>query len=78
MQTINPKAVEFALEHVGERDFEKFSNAFFASVLGVSFVPLGGFNDGGADGYIRANEGRSREFTQSSKTKDPTVQTHNQ
>jgi hypothetical protein len=43
--------VEIALARVGGTDFERCSQAFFAAINGVSFVPLGGHHDGGADGF---------------------------
>lgn len=50
---INPKKAEFALEKCNNgNDFEKWSQIVMASVLGVSFKPLGGNKDGGADGFL--------------------------
>ena len=49
MQTVNSKRVEVALDRVGGTDFEHFFQEFYAALMGVEFVPLGGFHDGGAD-----------------------------
>ena len=52
MQAINQNLVEIALERVGGADFERFFQAYYASLVGVEFVPLGGFHDGGADAFV--------------------------
>lgn len=69
--SIDPKRVEVALEHCETTPFEKFSQAVFGAVLGPRFVALGGYKDGGADGFVEADlyerEGRPTEFFQASK-----------
>jgi len=52
MAAINQENVKVALSRVQGTQFELFAAEFFASILGTSFVPLGGVKDGGADGYI--------------------------
>lgn len=49
--TINYNLVEIALEKLSGFSFESFANAFFASIFGTSFRPLGGIHDGGADAF---------------------------
>lgn len=49
IETINHELVDIALSRVSGSDFEKFANAFLASVIGERFIPLGGVSDGGAD-----------------------------
>jgi hypothetical protein len=46
---IQPDVVRIALDRVEGFPFERFANAFYSSLVGVSFVPLGGVKDGGAD-----------------------------
>ncbi|MFK7822707.1 MAG: hypothetical protein AB8G05_01015 [Oligoflexales bacterium] len=47
---INPEQVKIALSHVQGTIFENFVNAFLPSLMGVNFIPLGGYKDGGSDG----------------------------
>jgi len=51
MSTVDHHLVELALQRVGGVAFERFANAFFASLSGADFVPLGGTHDGGADAF---------------------------
>ena len=51
MDTLDLKLVRIALEHVTGADFENFFNAFYPSIAGIEFVPLGGVHDGGADAF---------------------------
>ena len=51
MDTQDLKLVRLALEHVTGSDFEDFFNAFYPSIAGIEFVPLGGVHDGGADAF---------------------------
>ena len=51
MPTINIKLAEIALERVSGDDFERFFQAFFPSIVGIDFVPMGGMRDGGADAF---------------------------
>lgn len=51
-QIVNADLVTIALEHVEGMPFERFVNAFYPEIAGVSYVPLGGVHDGGADGLF--------------------------
>ena len=51
-EAIHPDHILIALEKVSGSDFEQFVNAFFPALIGVSFVPLGGMGDGGADALL--------------------------
>ncbi|MBE0624549.1 MAG: hypothetical protein IH606_07055 [Burkholderiales bacterium] len=48
--TTSPELVQIALERAQGTDFERFAQDLMAALEGSSFVPLGGINDGGADG----------------------------
>lgn len=47
---IHPDLIEIALEKVEGFAFERFAQDFLSALEGRSFVPVGGINDGGADG----------------------------
>lgn len=49
-EAVDAKVLAIALNEVSTTDFERFGQAFYASVEGRDFVPLGGAGDGGADG----------------------------
>ena len=49
---IHPALVEAAPNQVAGTSFEEFVNAFYPSIAGTDFVPLGGTSDGGADGFV--------------------------
>lgn len=51
MKVVNHQLAELALERASGTAFEQFAQAFFASLVGQSFVPLGGHHDGGADAF---------------------------
>jgi hypothetical protein len=66
---VPPQLVEVALSHISGTAFEAFSNELMTNVLGISFVPLGGNKDGGADGFIDAGcfeSDNSNRFMQAS------------
>lgn len=46
---IQSDIVRIALDKVEGYPFERFANAFYSSLVGTSFIPLGGVKDGGAD-----------------------------
>ena len=75
MQTPPPaERVRIALDATSGTEFEHFTLAFLAGVLGAKFRPLGGMHDGGADGTVDAglfvHETRSTSFMQASTEKD--------
>ncbi|MGY4457760.1 hypothetical protein [Bradyrhizobium sp. LB13.1] len=49
--TVNHQLAELALQRAGGFDFEAFCQPFFASLTGANFIPVGGYHDGGADGF---------------------------
>lgn len=48
-ELIHTDLVEVALDRVTGTVFERFVNDFYPTLAGISFVPLGGVHDGGAD-----------------------------
>lgn len=52
MPDVPPKIVKLALEHCDPTSFEKYAQTIFGSVIGHTFKPLGGYKDGGADGFV--------------------------
>jgi len=52
METVNHMQVELALENIEGSEFEKFFQAFYAHLVGIEVVPLGGMHDGGADAFL--------------------------
>lgn len=52
MSDVAINGVLIALENCDTASFEKYAQTVLGSVLGVSFKPLGGHKDGGADGFI--------------------------
>ena len=52
IQTLDYRLVEIALSNVTGEVFEKFFHAFYSSIAGSQFIPLGGIQDGGADAYL--------------------------
>lgn len=72
LEPVNQKLVGLALEEADTTTFERFGQAFYAQLIGRSFVPLGGMHDGGAEGYLEpgAYEDSSvKHFLQISKQK---------
>lgn len=61
-EAVDPKFFSVALREVSKDDFERFGQAFYASIEGKEFVPLGGVGDGGADGLFSNTDesGRAR------------------
>jgi hypothetical protein len=65
--------VEIALDRVGGAEFERFVNSYFPPLAGVTFVPLGGNKDGGADAFdggIWSAAGKAESFYQASIEQD--------
>jgi len=65
--------VRIALDKVEGLPFERFANAFYSSLVGASFVPLGGVRHGGADardGTIFEDGSRADTFYQASVEED--------
>ncbi len=77
MDTVDPRIIEIALSRVGGFDFENFTQGFFAATMGVDYVPMGGFHDGGADGALDDRvfeaDGGTQKFMQASTTAEPTT-----
>jgi hypothetical protein len=49
--SVNYELVPIALERTTGSVFEQFVNSFYPSIAGESFIPLGGYKDGGADAF---------------------------
>lgn len=74
MESVNAKAFEFAIGKITDGFiFERFANEFLSSVLGESFIPVGGIKDRGIDGleHIFAQEKKIRNIYQASIDKTP-------
>lgn len=70
---IQADVVRIALDRVEGFPFERFANAFYSSLAGASFVPLGGLKDGGADardGMIFQDGARAGTYYQASTEVD--------
>jgi hypothetical protein len=65
---IDHRLVEIALEYVDGQSFERFVNAFYSTLSGIDFVPLGGVRDGGADAVLERGifEGAKSAYYQAS------------
>lgn len=66
---IQADVARIALDRVDGFPFERFANAFYSSLVGASFVPLGGLKDGGADardGMIFEDGTRAETYYQAS------------
>ncbi|MFC7592474.1 hypothetical protein ACFQYP_58705 [Nonomuraea antimicrobica] len=66
---ISEDLIRIALDKVEGFTFERFVNAFYASLTGATFVPLGGIKDGGADardGTLYQDSGRRETYYQAS------------
>lgn len=71
MSLIDQRLCGLALTECDTAAFEAFAQAFHASIVGSSFVPLGGMHDGGADGFeekLFESQNRVTHFMQASKT----------
>lgn len=72
--TTHPDLVAVALDRVEGFAFERFVNDYFPSIMGASFVPLGGIKDGGADAFggdaVHEQTGSPRLFYQASVQED--------
>lgn len=66
MNTIELNAASIALERSDGVSFERFAQAFLSATLGREFVPLGGFKDGGADGFVVSEGTATEHFMQAS------------
>jgi len=51
VELIHDDVARIALDRVEGFAFERFASACYSSLVGVTFVPLGGVKAGGADGY---------------------------
>lgn len=58
MDYVAPNRAAEALAVVEGFPFERFVSDFMSALLGSEFVPLGGVNDGGADGLLADAKGR--------------------
>ena len=61
--------VRIALDKAEGFQFERFANAFYSTLVGTTFIPLGGVKDGGADardGTIFEDGSRAETYYQAS------------
>lgn len=79
-ENIHSDWVEIALDRVEGTAFERFVHAFYPSLAGIQFVPLGGMHDGGADAYRASGEvwedGHAGIFYQASIQADHKTKIH--
>ncbi len=71
--TVHPDLVTIALDRADGGSFELFVNQFYPAIAGATFVPLGGFKDGGADAYeapVHEDRARPNRFYQASIESD--------
>lgn len=61
VESVSRELIHIALDRVEGTPFERFVNDFYPAIAGGSYVPLGGYKDGGADAF----EGRT--YQRSSK-----------
>src|SRR5260370_41780907 len=66
MATVDLTAASIAGERADGASFERFVQAFMSATLGRQFVSLGGFKDGGADGFVSGDDSSSHHFMQAS------------
>lgn len=50
-EPVHPDLVKIALDKAEGFQFKRFVHSFYSTLVGASFVPLGGMRDGGADGF---------------------------
>lgn len=70
---VHPDHIAIALGRAAGNVFENFANAFYSSIVGSKFVPLGGIKDGGADardGQIFGDVSEPGTFYQASVEQD--------
>lgn len=67
-QAVNTERMMIALGKIQGFQFEAFVNDFFGSLLGKTFMPLGGIKDGGADGFEQfvSEDSSGKAFIQAS------------
>jgi hypothetical protein len=73
IERVRDELVRIALDRVEGFPFERFANAFYSSIVGSTFVPLGGMKDGGADardGTIYEDGSRPEAYYQASTEVD--------
>ena len=67
---VHPDLIEVALSKVEGFQFERFVNDLYPLVVGKSYVPIGGFKDGGADAFggdpLHERNGKPTYFYQAS------------
>lgn len=72
-EPVHPDVISIALDHAQGFPFEHFIRDFYAAVAGVTFAPLGGVKDGGADARdvgLYADGRRAHTFYQASVEED--------
>jgi hypothetical protein len=69
--SVHPDLVRVSLERIEGTPFERFAQEFLSAAFGTQFVPLGGMQDGGADGLFEREEGQQPDhFMQASVQAD--------
>ena len=72
-ELIHSDLIEIALDRSTGTAFERFVHAYYPSLAGIAFVPLGGIHDGGADAFRDTSiwsDGKASVFYQASIEKD--------
>lgn len=73
VEPVHPDVIGIALDRAEGFPFERFIRDFYAAVAGVTFAPLGGIKDGGADARdvgLHADDRRPDVFYQASVEED--------
>ena len=61
MEPVDYKLLDIALARVSGEVFEDFAQIMLSSIIGTNFVPLGGVQDGGADGFLHILESSDQQ-----------------
>jgi hypothetical protein len=70
VQGVNLETAAVALDRTNGHAFEAFAKVLFAAILGIQFVPLGGSNDGGADGLEEVFGTQTAHYVQITRQED--------
>ncbi|MDE2758779.1 MAG: hypothetical protein OXH90_00570 [Paracoccaceae bacterium] len=70
--TVNTNIAKVILSDIEGNAFEGFANEFLPAILGPNYIPAGGFQDGGSDGFVDEGlfqvQGQVSHFAQISVT----------
>ena len=58
---INTNIAKIVFSEIKGTPFEEFGNEFLPAILGINYIPAGGYHDGGSDGLVRQEVYESRK-----------------